>query len=247
MKETKPLQTASLVAVWALSLVITAGAYAQPISPGGALFIDSSPIYRIDPPAPNPVWDVNSVLNSGSIKNASGVGNLWQIRPQEATIVWNNNALIADTSAGGLAQASFGGGGLLQITGKLKTVVSFPQTPALVFDGLLLEAVVSGFDLRETDVNSNVINSINQTIKFTPTGGFLFTNGTLRLDGLYEFAIVGAVTGPLVGGPLNDFSLDLASLQAFQINFNLVPEPTSLLLVGCGAILLACPRRRAAR
>ncbi len=232
---------------------------AVPISPGGGFFVASSPVYRVGPPAPNPVWDVISALNSGTIKKPGGVGNQFQWSAGDVTsFTWTGSPLGADISAGGLANAVFTSGGTMILYGKVRDATSAALPKPVVFDSYdpllggnpvvpvpILVTHVDGFELRETDVNSNVINSVNQTIKFTVVDGYLATNPIAQLSGQYSFAITGAVTGPVIGGPLNDFSEDLKSLSAFQINFNQVPEPCTIALLACGAVMLGRGRRKA--
>jgi len=248
-----------ILTVSILSLVLLASPadlLAVPVSPGGAFSVTQSPIYRVDPPIPYPVWEVPSTLNSGSVKNTSVPGgNKWQFLGTDAvSFTWTGNPLDQDLSSGGLAHATFLAGGTLSIYGKLRRIGGIP--PFVEFDSYdplkggnatnpvpVLTATLGAFELRETDVNSNTLNSINNTIEFTPTGGFLYTNSILQLNGTYAAAIVGAVAGPMAGGPLNDFSTDLKSLNAFLINYNIVPEATSILLLGCGMFVMGLRRR----
>jgi len=183
-------------------LASSANLLAVPVSPGGAFFVTASPIYRVEPPIPYPVWEVPSTLNSGSVKNSSGVGNKWQFVGTDAvSFSWAGNLLDQDISSGGLADAKFLAGGTLSIYGKLRRIGGFP--PFVEFDSYdpakggnatnpvpVLTATLGDFELRETDVNSNIVNSIGHTIQFTPNGGYLYTNSILNLSGTYDFAIV---------------------------------------------------------
>ncbi len=227
-----------------------ASAVAVPISEGGAFFLAAGPIYNAETTPPQ--WEYVTRLNSGSIRKEIGQpGNQFVfLGTDNVDISWTGNPLVEDISVGGLADARFGGGGVLTIYGKIRGATGFPKP--VIFDSYaesppvpVLVATIGAFRVRETDVNSDIINSVEATFTMTPTGGWLYTNNTLRLAGVYETALVGALTTPLGGGPLVDFSQSLKSLAAFQMNFNIVPEPMSAALLA--SVLVLGLRRRAGR
>jgi len=195
------------------------------------------------------MWSVDTLLNSGSIRKPTGVvGNQFRINSNEVEITWTGNQLNQDLSSpvsgSWLAEATFLDGGTLTLTGTIRDA-AVPYTAR--YTGTLLTATVSGFHLRETDKDGNMINSIDTTIRLDPTGGYLYDNPYVNLRGLYDFALVGAVVGPVAGGSLDNFQTDLKSLQAFQINFTQVPEPTTAMILSLGAVVVLVRRRPVVR
>jgi hypothetical protein len=229
MKSTKLFGMGLLIGMFA-----SATAFAVPVSQGGAFFVSSSPIYD----GTLQVWDIfEAMLNSGSVKNASGVGNRFIFSSNDSAInkfTWTGNTLNQDlTVVGEELHGLFNGGGTLSVFGTLRNA-AFPNGQvAGAVNTLILQANVSGFELQEEGANTGIISSTNQFITFTPTGGYLYTNSILQLNGTYRFALTGAVVEKLSGGDVENFSDDIKSMQAFQINYDLVPEPASLMFMGC--------------
>jgi hypothetical protein len=231
-----------LVCVWVTAV------HATPVSEGGTLGLRNGiPVYSAPMGSTPGLWDIDSTLNSGSVKKDAGQTGFqfMFLGADGVSIAWTGNNLSQDLStyAGGtsyLAEGTFDGGGTLTVTGKVRNYANPTQ---VLYDGLLLTANVQSFHLRETDKDSDVLHSIDGLIRVQITGGWLNTNSTMQLSGLYDMALVTAKTGPMDGvSPLNNFQADLVSRQAFSLQYSRVPEPSVCVLLLMGAGLFSMRR-----
>lgn len=181
------------------------------------------------------VWSVGSTLSGTTVL---GGANFYEIGSpaNNASFTWVGNPLVADTSAGGLASAIFGPGGVLTVTGKLY------QFGVEVFDGLLMQGTVSGFGVHENVGVPNFLD-MDPTAVFTPTGGAL-VGGLfgVEMPTAYFLSFTGG-DNRQAGGDLVDFQATVISQTTLQWNMVPVPEPhvALILLVGAG---WAARRRR---
>ncbi len=241
-----------------VSTLITASpitAYAVPASSGGTFIHGSpAPAYMSPTTLPPGVWDLATTLSNCRVNTSTGT-TAYQFKATDGvSFTWTGNQLNQDLSFdyGGLnnsmAEATFNAGGTLSINGKLKNAAG----TGLVYDGLILQATVSAFHVRETGITDNKLHSIESApgvnIQFTPTGGYLYDTATVaQLRGTYNFAITAAVMVPMAGGNLDNFSADLKSTAALLMIYTLVPEPTSVLLLGFGVLALGFRKGRSGR
>lgn len=217
-----------------------------PISPGGSFSPAASMVYQEPFPPDTPgMWDVATTLDDGAIKPASGIGKEFIFKPEMATILWTGNQLDQDLSSPAgttpaLAEATFLGGGTLTIMGTIYSASGFK--PA-VYSGPdpILVAEIGPMHLRETDINGNALTAIGG-FQMTPTGGWLYENSTLQLRGVYDVTLVMASVGPTIGGDLDNFQSSLAQLNGFQMTFNIIPEPASILLLVLGGLMFGTRR-----
>jgi hypothetical protein len=186
---------------------------------------------------------VSTAVNGGTVENEIGVpGNAWSI--YAGAFTWSGHEMIDDLSTqqdpdSWLAEALFSDDGTMTMSGTV-----YDLSWNVVYTGDLLTATVSDFHLRETDKDSNAINSVGASILMTTTGGWLATNSELQVNGIYEFALVGASVGPTAGGKLDDFQEDLRLLNGYQVTFKyLVPEPASVLMLGAAGMWIVLKRR----
>lgn len=137
-----------------------------------------------------------------------GAETRWVIAPNwasPATLTWSGNVLASDLSDGGLAEAEFLGDGTLTITGQLYDD-SDQGSANLLHDGILLAAEVGAFRVRETVVDSNVLELVEPP-ELTPVGGFLVENGL-------DFIVAGRQSLFLLMGPAQQ---DGGSLTSFDV------------------------------
>jgi hypothetical protein len=230
--------------------VLATAAHATPVGIADYVALNVSPgaLYS-GAPAPYQ-WDTTwrGIFPTGSpATNGStgdGVTNL-VIAPTglsaPASFVWTGNPLAADTSAGGVASATFGAGGSFTLTG---SIYNFAMGFAPIFTGVLMTGPVSGFTVVErTPGPGNFIDTPINPI-FTPVAGAL-VDGTLpiRMTGNWYMPFSGAQVSEN-GGPLVDFQGDLSLVQGTLVAMSRVPEPGTIALLG-GMALLAIHRRRA--
>lgn len=154
------------------------------------------------------------------------------------SLTWTGNSLNSDTSIGGLASATFNGGGLLQISGEL-----YDEEFNLLFSGLLFEGEVQGFSVQETSSASNLLEfSVLPVV--TPTSNptaYLNANGLLEDEYLANIEPVGASQG---GEAITDFQDDVQFTSNYQLSLVVpVPEPCTGAILLMGSIALLRRRR----
>ena len=229
----------AIAGIWVLASA--SGAFGVPISSGMAVYLAPDTVYT-GPAGPTPgQWDVSTAVNGGTIENEIGTpGNAWTV--YAGAFTWSGHDLVNDQSTqmdpdSWLADGVFGGGGMLTLSGTV-----YDLSWNVIYTGDLLTATVGDFQLRETDKDSDSISSIG-SIYMTTTGGWLATNSDLQVNGIYEFALVGANFGPTAGGPLDDFQEDSKLLNGYQVTFKYyVPEPTSVLMLGAAGMWMVLRR-----
>jgi hypothetical protein len=129
------------------------------------------------------MWDVSGApLTNGSVVGDAG-GELWFMAPSgsapPASFTWTGHVLDEDVSVSGLADGVFLSGGALTIEGQLWDLSPSPQ---LLYEGLILEATVSGFRVTESGPNTNLVDLDGEVAAvITPTGGYLVGNGVLEM------------------------------------------------------------------
>jgi hypothetical protein len=229
-------------------LVIPVPVDATPISEGGTFYLlNGIPVYTAPKDLAPGMWDIDTALSNSTIRKGDGaLGYQYKIQASDYTsFIWTGNQLDQDLSnAGiGLAEGTFLGGGTITVNGKIRDA-AVPYTER--FDGELLVANVQSFRLRETDANSDILNSVNALIRIQVVGGWLFdTAPEAQLRGLYDMALVAAKIGPSAGGALVNFQSDLVGRQTFQLQFTrVIPDPSSLGLMMLGGIGMLVSRRR---
>jgi hypothetical protein len=255
MRNTTSLKPRVLVTIGALAAWFTGTAHAVPVSSGGTFLHGSpAPAYLSPASLPPGVWDMITTLSNCRVNDDTGTTAYRFSVADGVNFTWTGSQLNQDlsfdptpgntTNDDSMAEATFNGGGTLTVTGKLRNAAG----TAVVFDGLLLQATVSSFHLRETGISDDRLHSIESApgvnIRFTPTGGYLYDTATVaQLRGTYDFAMIAAVMIPAAGGNLDNFGTDLVSTSTLLMSYNLVPEPASLLVMIAGVALLGRRRR----
>lgn len=193
--------------------------------------VDTTQVYLSIPLSPPlRLWHMPSLTTSFSLE---GRQNQWTVAGPcqcSAEVIWTGNMLIADLSTGGRAEATFAGGGQLSITGKVFDVTTSP--PVELFDGLLLQAIVGPYRVRETEVNSNLLAFVTDAVlnpepfgqpRVVPVGGFLYANNLgFRLGGAFRLAVA---FRPTLSN-LNNFSSSiLVSSGPTEMSFNIEALP----------------------
>lgn len=180
-------------------------------------------------------WTVSSTLSGATVL---GGALFYEIGSPSANaqFLWSGNPLVADTSAGGVASATFGPGGTFIVAGKLF------QFGTEIYEGILLQGIVSGFGVHESATVANFID-MEPTAVFTPNGGAL-VNGSFGLEMTMPYFL--SFTGGDArqgGGGLVDFQSNITSIGSFQWNMTPLPEPHAALLLAIGMGLAAWRRR----
>jgi hypothetical protein len=191
--------------------------------------VTQTPIYSTGPSQ----WDMpNAQITNANVEGPLPTDFLF-VEPSgfftPGFVSWTGNPLVADTSAGGLASATFGPGGTLSITG---TVYDVTFTP--LFTGTLLSGTVSGFSVFEPAGGGDFLDIDSGDFPiFTPVSGPLVdgTVASMSLPFELRFTIAGAQQG---GGPLEDFQTGVQAISSFQFQMNAIPEPGSILLLALG-------------
>lgn len=186
-------------------------------------------------PAASPASEIN-IANRG-FDNGMFIGTgFWFI--ENATISWTGSQLDVDSSAGGLADATFKPGGTFSINGKMTDYVT-------EITGTLLTGTVSSLRYRETLVGTNNL-SLSDGVTVNVTGGLLAgANATGEtMYGLYSLAF--PVTNCLHSGlvPLVDFQDSIWATQGGLVSLTIVPEPVTMLLVAAGGLFGMVRRKR---
>lgn len=195
-------------------------------------------------------WLYDAGLTSGSVLNApppDGPGGTeYIIRSNEVWMSWTGNMLDTDLSTPqGWADAIFSGGGTFTLTGLIRSPV-FPWSvvPGVTSSTVLLTGTVSDFQVRETDVNSNILHDVAGGV-LSVTGGWLTgPDSDVKVTGDYSMHFnLPNVQDLYDGSDLVSFSQDLKTVTVTsQITFQYIPEPASALLLCAG--FLMCGRRR---
>ncbi len=169
-----------------------------------------------------PEWGMSAA--SMSDVYVLGAESRWVIAPSwapAATLNWSGNVLASDLSVGGLAEAEFLGEGTLTITGQLYDGPN-QGTANLMHDGVLLTAEVGTFHVKETVVDSNLLEFVDAP-ELTPIGGFLVEN---ELD----FILTGRQSLSLEfssaqqdGGELTNFNVASTIMLPGSSQFDMTP------------------------
>ena len=192
-------------------------------------------------PAPpsNFMWD-NTALGTAPMTDSDG--NEFLVYNSVLSLgAVGGQAMLADTSSGGYAEASFEGGN--------NNVTSFSFNGSVLFEPgyahanpgwyaatatpLLTGYITSDFTMEEDNLSTNVVSSEGLTI--TITGGLLVDTGFFGLT--LTSGSVANVSMLLGSDSVNDFSttdIDVASGSLIEIN--IVPEPVTMLLFGCAGL-----------
>ncbi len=193
---------------------------------------------------PTYMWNIpGAPLSDGTVDFSSG--SSWSIAPSwsgsQATLDWfaTLDEDLSNTS-NGLARATFSAGGMFSITGKLYE--SNQSGSPLLTDSLLFEGMVLDFEIAETIANLNRIDMVGVAIVL-PMGGWLYDQHYITDEDMFALSFIG-VDCQQAGGDLTSFQEDIITISAMQfIMFNLVPEPSTGLLI-MGAAVLVMRRRR---
>lgn len=190
---------------------------------------------------PTNMWTIpGAPLSDGTVDFYGGPS--WSIAPSwssQGSVEWYS-PLDQDLSSGGRAHATFGAGGSFSVAGRLYQ--SNQSGSALLTDGLLFSGFVLDFEIIETIANLNRIDMVGIAVVF-PTGGWLLDQGYVAGDEMFGLSFIG-VDCQQNSGDLTSFQDDIITLSAMQfVMFNLVPEPSSVLLLLGGVACLMIRRR----
>lgn len=193
---------------------------------------------------PTYMWNIpGGPLSDGTVDFNSGTS--WSIAPSwsgsQAALDWMSplNEDLSDPS-NGLARATFSAGGMFSIAGKLYE--SNQSGSPLLADSLLFEGTVLDFEITETIANLNRIDMAGIAIVL-PMGGWLYDQHYITAEDMFALTFIG-VDCQQAGGDLTSFQEDIVTISAMQfVMFNLVPEPSTGLLI-VGAAVLVMRRRR---
>ncbi|GJM24528.1 MAG: hypothetical protein DHS20C16_09430 [Phycisphaerae bacterium] len=153
-----------------------------------------------------------------------------------ATLSLTGSALSADTSAGGLASATFQSGGTMTITGDLLQNGN-PFATGVV----LLTGTMSGFTLQEKISQENNVDLDGGV--FFPSGGAMFDEGLTPTPFTFDTSFIGAQNQ--IGG-IEDFQSDVTFFQESVFSmFETVPEPSTAIMFGSMCLGVMLRRRRA--
>jgi hypothetical protein len=184
-------------------------------------------------------------LADGTVNGAAGT---WFIAPSflgspGAEIAWVGGNMIQDFSSGLVADATFAAGGTLEITGKVYETTFFTE----IYDGLLLTGTLSSFRFTESGPSTNLLDMADEdgipgNAVFTPTGGWLTTNGMMEMVGDY-YIDLSATDAQNGNGEVDNFQHDIWTTAGSQLALWQVPEPGTVLLLLGGLGVLARRRR----
>jgi hypothetical protein len=189
-------------------------------------------------------WHWNDILVTGG----SVVTDPFGFYYFNGTADWTSG-LYADKSGlplwpDGRANASFLGAGTLSITGTFYSL-SDPD----IFTGLLFEAHVATWELLESGVDSNNLDTVF-AVDIIPQSGYFVddpSNTYAVMQDMYDFELsfpAAHQDGMGMPLPLTDFQNDIWATAGSQwIMAYQVPEPGTLLLVAVGFAGLAARRR----
>ncbi len=190
-------------------------------------------------------WTVNAPLSNGTALAPGATPSFVSFAPSSqpplGTLAWSGSPLVADNSAGGLAEGQFGPGGTFSLSGKV--FVGGSQ----VADGVLISGTLSGFGAFEPSGAENNLDTSVAPI-LTPTGGLLGDGSVPELADLsfapqYELVFTLAGVEQAVTTDLVDFQNHIFMTSSFQFQMVAIPEPaTAALLLGFAG--LAVLRRR---
>ena len=164
------------------------------------------------------------------------------------TADWTSG-LYADTSGPpmwpeGRANASFLGAGTLSVTGTF-----YSMSDSNIYTGLLFDAHVSAWEILESGVDSNNLDTV-YSIEIVPNTGYLVddpANTYAVMQDIYDFELsfpASAQDGEGTPLPLTDFQYDIWATAGSQwIMAHQIPEPGTLLIVAIGFVGLATRRR----
>ncbi len=214
--------------------------------------ISPTPVFEASSTHPTPPsqWNVKGMsglgadMTNGTAVNVGG-SKIWWLAPAclgapPGLLNWQAD-LETDLNPGGpVAHARFMPDGTMSLSGKV-----YDESQVEIFDGVMLTATVSAFEMKESDLptSENVLKLEGIGI-VRPREGFLLQNGMgMNLVGDYylDVTISLAQQG---GGDLIDFtSGDVASISSMQMQLLQVPEPGTATLAA-GALLCCMFGRR---
>ena len=145
-----------------------------------------------------------------------------------------SSALVTDTSSNNIASGLFQGGGILTLTGTLKTksgITILPANSTLLVANMDITSSQTWLlqELPATTINGTVYFSPNTTVGLGM--GVVYGNDTLKLDQFrLDFSFKGLSPNP------NNFTTGNISGTSSTIGIEAIPEPSTILLFTTAAL-----------
>lgn len=159
--------------------------------------------------------------------------------------IMDASALVADLSAGGMADGKFAAGATLTINSDLCR--DFGDYGIAASGDLIIANVMYEWELQEQDSPPYLSNTVRGHASFDITGGAL-SDGALNDDGLVlnDFSL--QFTFELTSPTVTDFSTLLGdatyTCSGPKVQIGALPEPATMLLLGIGSLVVLLRKKR---